>query len=318
MAREIKMNEPDLPEPAPKSWSLEERRLRQWSLAVLVMTFIAIYALLHKVFIPVTLKLTSLKTSPYSQIDPGFFLPVSLVFLLRRADHVTKALAFLAGIAIVYGAYEIFEVFQGRYVGWLAFSRLLSSVPLAGGCIYLMSQRKFKGDLSISWIGAVTFLLVAGVLEVRKAENFVSHEAPSKVAPAVPRFQDAVPQCGAIEFSIPPGTRAETPRVIRISDCGLSPAIIVETSARKLEFVNEKSESVNLHLVSAAKGKRWHTEWNISIPPKTSVQSRVFKLPAKSVGMLYSDSTPSVGIIAILPSDLPAAWHFQRKPIRVE
>ena len=159
----------ELPEPVRPPMTADIARARQWR-ALQTGLFVAIaYALVHKVLVPLLLKLTPLAGGPYARVDGWAVLPLLLALFLTDARRMRPGASILAGMAVVYGAYEIFELTQGRLVGWLAFSRLLSSIPIAAGCILLLSSRCLPARPLWAWTGAFTLATVLVVAEVQRS-----------------------------------------------------------------------------------------------------------------------------------------------------
>jgi hypothetical protein len=315
MDQQDKVNPPDLPEPAPRLLTTEQKLARRWRLFVVMLSFVAIYAVLHKLLLPSILSLTVLRESPYSKIDWWFIYPVVLTLFVQRSARSDPFISFLAGIGILYGIYEIYETMQGRNTGWLAFSRLLSSIPLAISCGYLMTQRGLGGSLLWAWAGVLSLTGWIGYREL----SFLSSPKPPSLAMSSsttrPRLLETHSRCGARELEVAPSDGEEVTQ-LRISDCGLIPSII-SIAEGTLEIVNERAEAVTLHLVSS-KGKRLKTDWNLSIPARSKMMSKRIRITPGTIAMLYSDSQTDVGITALRSPQQIDTWVLRRKPITLE
>lgn len=310
------MNTVDLPEPTRPNFSEEEKLNRHWDLLVVFLTGVAGYAVLHKLVIPVTLSFTALKGTPYAQVDWWFIHPVVLAYFLQTCRRNNGDISFLAGMAIVYGVYEIYEATQGRHIGWLAFSRLLSAVPLAIGSGYLMAQSRLGGNAPAAWFGALLLLIIFSTREIEILHR-VAVPTLSKAQTEVPRQMPAgeYQGCGVQELIVPAGGRVVSGASIKIVDCGFSPVILALQNG-SLEVSNLRGQASNLRLFIHEKG-RTQTKWNILIPAHSKV-SRQTILGPDAVGMLISDSFPQSGIVAIVPAKTSADWAFKRKPISIE
>lgn len=317
MDEQSKIEENDLPEPIRPPLTPEKNLDRQWNLIVVFLTFVAGYAVLHKLVIPATLRFTPLRDSAYSQIDFWFLHPVVLALLLQRYRRNNTKISFLAGIAILYGIYEVYETAVGRNTGWFAFSRLLSATPLAVGCGYLMGQTKLGGNLKAGWAGVFVFTLIIGVNEYRsisRQQNPVVATNESAINRGVPVGEE--PTCGAQELMFSPRQRAQVTRQIFVKDCGLTPASIMAIDG-VLEVKNERNTAINLHFVVQESG-RVKTKWNIVVPGGTLVTTKPIAIPTGGAGFIYSDSAPEVGLTGIFSEPVVKEWVLKRKPITLK
>jgi len=137
-----------------------------WILVNAFLMVFMLYAGLHKVAVPLALKLTSLSRSRYAEIDFGFLYVLSFWWAMRKQGHMTRLNSALAGAGIAYGAYELMEVLLGRLPGWLAISRLLSSLPICGLAITVLTSKNLKANVRWGWLGALGFLSLAGLREI--------------------------------------------------------------------------------------------------------------------------------------------------------
>lgn len=302
----------DLPEPKRREFNAEEKRRRQWKLLVTFLTFVAGYATLHKLFIPFALSFTSLKGTPYAQIDAWFCLPVLLAWMLQRGEGNDSKISLLAGAAIVYGVFEVYEAAQGRYTGWLLFSRLLSAVPVSIGSAFLMSRRRLGGSLPAAWLGAVLLVGFLGFSEWQRSHPPPPEPAASDSNRNLPLGEFA--SCGAQALTIPADATASLESKIEILDCGFSPSVLLLAS-HHVEMVNRTSKAVNLRFFLSEGGKP-HSKWNILVPAQAKA-AHDFTVPAGAAGLVISDSAPALGLVAILPPDRSQTWSFSRKPISI-
>lgn len=316
MAPEGQMTDQDLPEPARRTFTPEEKLIRHWQLLVVFLTAVAAYAVLHKLLIPTALKFTTLKDTPYSQVDWWFVHPMILAFILQTNRRNTPVISFLAGIALLYGLYEIYEALQGRHTGWLMFSRLLSAVPLAIGSGYLMTQRRLGGSLGAAWVGALVLLLFITCREFwlpRKSLSADTGSSALKIFSEMPRNE--ITECGAQELIVKKGIHPMGSSQLTINACGFSPSnLTVEKGA--LEVLNLRKDAINLRLFLYENSKI-HSKWNILIPANTKT-TREIVLPPGTVGMILSDSSPQAGIVSLVPPITEGDWTFRRKPISIE
>lgn len=304
----------DLPEPQLTSLSQSESTLRQWQLFVVFTQFVAFYACIHKIFIPLFLSFTSLNNSPYSELQFSIVLPLALVFFCRRSKSHTQMISFLCGVAILFGIDEIYATAMGRHSGWFAFSRLLSSIPMAIACGFAMSKSAFSPKFKTAWLGAGALLVAVLVNEYRL--NYKA-QVPSNI-PAVVSESRQIPknenvECGAQAVTVHKGVLQSSSNLVTLKDCGFSPSV-QSINNGTVEISNETDHPVNLHLIIFENQKK-KTLWNVLL---RSREKRVFidlELSAESIGLLYSDSTPEVGIVGLRPASLDRGWNLTRKPI---
>lgn len=303
----------DLPEPSRKTLSPEERVHRQWRLLVVFTHFVTFYACIHKLFIPLGLKVTSLNQTPYAHIQFSVLIPLILSFSMFYSSKSTKWISFLCGVGIVFGIDELYQVLVSRHQGWFAFSRLLSSIPFALACGFAMSRKAFGRDLLEGWKGALIFLGIIFIREwqISKVDANLLLNSHNSSANATESFQNL--DCGAMELTVHSSSRVSVETSASIENCGLQPSIL---KGQKLTLKNNRSEAINLHLLYFTAGQK-KIGWNLLVPPLQSIQSPKVQLEKETVGLLYSDSHPSMGIIALVPENLEGEWYFSRKPISV-
>jgi len=155
-----KRPEIDLPEPRRLALSAEERGRRERELLITLTTLAGGYSLVHKLAVPLVLKATALSTSPYSRVDWWWAHTVALLACLYLLPQTTSLLSVLAGAGIVYAAVETIEAYLGLLPGWLAVSRLLSSIPIAGLCIAILTSGRFPIRPRYVWAGTLVAALV--------------------------------------------------------------------------------------------------------------------------------------------------------------
>lgn len=306
----------DLPDPVRTNYSEEERRYRQWRLLVIFIQFVTFYACLHKLFIPITLKFTSLSETPYADIQPSLVLALFFSLLTSNSKSNNARISFLAGVLIVFGVSEIYQTSIHRVSGWFAFSRLLSAVPLAVASGYAMSRRSFQGKVRHAWLGATLFLAVFVIREWHFSERT---PVPSLNQTAIPHFSPAVHPnllCGAQDLRVSTVTGNPLERKVKIADCGFSPSTVL-TGEEPIEFENTTDRAVNLHLL-VFDGEKKKTAWNLLVPPHGRLLGTKIVLTPNQIGLLYSDNFPGLGLVAIRPISLTKNWVLTRKPLHAE
>src|SRR5690606_22431743 len=106
--------------------------------------FCAIYASLHKIFVPLTLKIFTVNVSDYSHLDVKVLPSLLLAYLLVKQDSLNRLTSFLAGLTVVYGVVEVIAGLMGEFEGWLFISHMISSVPLSLMAIALLTVSSGK------------------------------------------------------------------------------------------------------------------------------------------------------------------------------
>lgn len=302
----------DLPEPLRTALSSEERTYRQWRLLSNFSQFVAFYACIHKIFIPLVLKFTSLVQTPYSHIQYSVLLPVVFSFSVFASTENNSWISLLSGAGLVFGIDEVYQTFIGRHQGWFAFSRLLSSIPFAFCCGVAMSRQSFKGRMSFAWIGAFSLLAFISARELKLSGTRGTDLLKNEVNVTRELIEESA-ACGAMQAHISPETNALSSKVIRIANCGLHPSLI-ELKDKVFQLKNETSESTNFHLIYFD-GNRKVSGWNVLLPPQTSVFSPPVQLKGNRVGVLYSDSNPKAGLTVFVNEPFRGNFKVTRKPL---
>jgi len=309
----------DLPEPQQTVFTDEEKKLRHWQLMSTIVTFIAAYATLHKLLIPLFLKFTSVTKTPYAEIDILFLHPLCLAFLLQKKKNNTKLISSLCGFAVAYGVYELIQVTQGNYEGWLAVSRLLSALPLAVSAGYIMSQASPGRSFPMAWLGAVG---VAVLLFLNSTPSQIQPKAPVE---EVAQDEDPIRQlnpvnqeCGNAQLVINRNETYPTTNEIIIDEpCGLRPAVI-SPSLESLKVVNQTNRPINIHLMVFSSDKL-SSRWNIMAIARTTVETPKLSFSPDEFGVIFSDNTPEVGLTALVFNSEKTIGRFQisRSPLKV-
>lgn len=308
-----KISETDLPEPQRRSYSAEETLLRRYRLISTFISFISVYAFIHKILIPLGLKLTPLSESPYANLDFWVVHPIIFGLWLRKNHSNNARSSFFSGLAIIYGVTEWYFVARGYYGGWLALSRVLSSTPLAIGAGYLMCIRGLKPNFRMAWLGVLfygTFLLCGMFFAAPTPIQNTTKFTAKKYSPA----QES-PICGAQEITLMADKPLVPSNTISINSCGFD-SVALNLSDTPLEIENTLPSLVNLHLSIYRNGKL-ESKWNIPLKPNTKITPPKFQLEANEVGILYSDLNPNIGVIAFLNPNRTHHFRITRKPLQV-
>jgi len=155
--------EPDLPDPKRPAATPQRTEAVRWDVRIALLGLITFYASLHKLFIPLFLKFTRLGDSPYARVDLGLVHALLLFHAIskRRIGHWA---GFLIGMGIVMALAEVLRVATGKTVGWLAVSRLLSSLPIGAVCFSAVSTPEFRGNARYALLGAAVGILGDGLI----------------------------------------------------------------------------------------------------------------------------------------------------------
>lgn len=146
MVKEIKI--PDLDAPKAILINGEKDRLSQkWHLWIASYAASMIYALLHKLVIPLTLKVLHTNKQAYTHISVDIIWILALglsVHLSRRLSPLTQ---FFAGATLSFAIIEILKAAVEKNQGWITVSSYIASVPLMFCTfnLYLFAKRKSYG-----------------------------------------------------------------------------------------------------------------------------------------------------------------------------
>lgn len=310
------MAEIDLPEPKARVFSPEERERRQKRLIMAMLILCASYALLHKLMVPLILKLTPLWDSPHARIDWWFCHSILLVGVLKYQQGLFRAGSLLAAVGVLYGVFEAYEVVSGRLVGWVAFSHLLSSIPVAFCCVVLLSSRSSKKNIAAAWSGVALcclFFVPQEFLIWVKTDEVPKFDQQPVIAETVEQ-EDST--CGAMRVSIDlsakhPKTQQEPP-IVTVKECGFSPTSL-RLSGPSVELRNATKEPLNIHFLAFKSGKRLGG-WNVLLKAGEVLKKRIPRFEA-DVSMIYSDSSPRAGLTALFSDGVEGAWLWTRQPI---
>lgn len=305
----------DLPEPVRQIDTPQEREKKQYHLSLALFFFVSLYSFLHKIIVPFALSFTSLYPGPYTKLDAFFILPVALTWFLAYRPQHTKVISFLAGMTMVYGLLEIIEVSQGHYVGWLSFSRLLSSVPAAFLSLFFLITGNFKSSSAHVSLGVFSLILVhyfGGVfLDLRP----ITPQQISTIVAPPSRARIENVSCGAMEVSLKKTDSLTVFSEITIEACGFSPSTF-RLQGSKVHLRNRSGKAVNVHLTYYKKNKM-STGWNVLLPDNGEVVKEVV-LNKEEAAMLYSDSVASSGIVAVVQEPIEKEMYFSRSPVKIE
>jgi hypothetical protein len=307
----------DLSEPIHRELSQEECLERQWRLFVVFTQFVTIYACVHKIFIPLALSFSSLKHTPYAEMQVSVLLPIILTLVTSKSKFNNAWLSLICGMCIVFGLNEILSTVSGRNTGWFAFSRLLSSTPMAVACGFALSKSKFNPNYKVAWLGAGVFSVLLVINDSRLQKPPTTSPTTDSAAVGmrlIPANENI--DCGAQSLQLPPRQNPGSATNLSIQSCGLNPSVFLLGSA-PLEIENTTGEAINLHLIIFEHNKK-KTGWNTLLRPHEKRTVAKFELGPNTVGLLYSDSKPEIGITAIRSKELAYTWFLKRKPIMAQ
>ena len=311
------MSDVDLPPPPKRELSSEEISARQWRLLEGFLGFTAIYSSLHRFLLPLVLKFTALSQTPYAQFSFWFIHPIVLFFLLKKHKRLTPVSAALCGMGICFGAYELWQTQQGVYQGWLAFSHLLSALPVAGIALMILTQKWGSGLGKWGWAGALTtgILLMTYHQYSSRLESQTTQHVRNDNDTVSKASGDLLTKCGDRNIVLGPGSKIPEALGINVSPCGFEPQVYLHSS-ETLSVVNGLDEAINVHIVVFSAGKR-ETLWNKSAPPRSTI-SQPLKLKPNQVAVLFSDSHPDKGVVGITPHLPERSWSISRSPVALK
>ena len=310
----------DLPEPIRAPESEEMRRSRHRLTWIAFCYFFTGYTLLHKLLIPLVLSFTNLHGSPYAAIDFWFLQPLWMSYIVYRRQW-GWALALNAGLATMFAVYQLYELFDGQLVGWLAFSKILSSIPMAIVSIIFLRSQPLTKWLRPAVVGAGFTLVWAVAQQTPPVEP--PKPSPLRVeTPQPPPELNSVSsdsECGRQEVHIlPEQHRTITiPSQVEVRNCGFVPSVIVIQEGT-LHLINHSNYPVNFHYLESRSNGAARPAWNFMIPPNTQRTSPKIQLNPDQAGLIYSDAQTLAGIVAIVPPTRKLPWQFKRRPLAIE
>jgi hypothetical protein len=305
------MRDVDLKEPAPRSST--DPHLK-WKALKALLFFAVAYSFIHKAAVPIFLKFTTLTRPEYAQLDLWVVPQVLLVLSLWSASQLKVRDSFLAGALVIHAVMEGFFAFSGHSVGWLQFSHLLSSWPVAGVCIAMLSWSASGRSLSRAWAGAAS---AAGLSVVLMGFDTEVKQVPisqmSRVLPDDGSAAWSTERCGSHEVyadlsASDVATRAER---IEVMDCGFVPTRFW-SEEDSVSVRNRLSRAINLHIVirDASGSKR---NLNHLLTAGAEHRFDLKGLRQDSAVVLFSDQLPDLGVSVVYRPGAQGRWHAQPK-----
>ena len=301
----------DLKEPPPRS--TKDPHLK-WKALKALLFFAVAYSFIHKAAVPLFLKFTTLTRPEYAQLDFWVIPQLILVASLWSSNRLKVWDSFLAGALVIHAVMEAFFAFTGRSVGWLQFSHLLSSWPVAGVCIAMLSSSQSGRSQSRAWAGALSATLLIVVLmgfendpSDKGARDLVAKPTEaSQPALTSPVWNQQV--CGQqdiyVDFSqirsVAPADRIE------VMDCGFYPARFI-VAEPFVTVVNQLDRAINLHLVirDVSGSKR---NLNHLLTAGSEHRFELKNLRADSAVVLFSDQLPQLGASVLYHRGAQGRW----------
>lgn len=328
MVVQIRVVDSDLREPVRLKTGVTEADRSAHQVQRQLSIFVACYALLHKLLIPLALRATLLRSSPYAVVDPWAALVLLWLFWLIRGRGRREFGLLLAAAFVLHTGIESYRaIFGAPLPGWLTLSHMISSWPLGLLGAWSLSRASWKAPTWGIASGAVTltaFACITTVLQSLKPTLSASTTSPTVVAnpkerPATP--PDFASQCGAQTLVVDRVVLATGETVSFSANCGLSPAVLGPPTDGRLRLRNEGAHPINFHFYEH-KAKGFGHGWNVLVGPHSERQSPPLTLGAGEVGILYSDTNAHAGLTAIVgPQSFgidSMAWYFSRMPLKVE
>lgn len=314
----------DLPDPTPatEATGTYARSRKSWQTSVTALLFTSLYSSIHRLWVPLGLHFTTLADSPFARVDPAFAPGLFLWGRVRRREQLATADAALAGALVAFGVSESFAIALGHYEGWLALSHGLSSIPMALAAFALLLHRDRRPSLAWPWAGAaaIVFVMAPGVLHEPAAEQVSQAPRPlanlsRPAAVSTLEASTALALCGAQNLAVRLSADLPAASEIGIESCGLRPAL-VKPAGERLHLKNSSAQAANLHFV-AFHGSAQRMGWNLVLRAGATLESPPLALRTGEIGLLYSDSSPTVGLAIVIPPTLSAGHtlHATRLPL---
>lgn len=312
----------DLPDPVSASEETGERAdaRKSWRATVTALLFASLYSSLHRLWVPLGLRFTSLADSPFARLDPAFLAGIFLWGRAHRRGRLGPADGIVAGGLVGFGFTEAVAIGSGHYVGWLALSHGISSLPMSLASFILLLHRDHRPSLRWAWTGAIATLLLLLPTSFDLPER---PHPPSEAQVPAPASTVRVPTleieatrdlCGAQSLAVhvtsPRGLSAE----LSLEPCGFHPALLAADGGR-LRLKNSGPQAANLHFV-AYHGGTQRMGWNLVLRAGASMESPALSLRRGEVGLLYSDSAPGLGLaLVVAPTEGEVTLRATRNPL---
>lgn len=318
----------DLPDPSggPRpQFSPEELRTHFGKILVAATALSFFYALIHKVLVPVGLKVLGVSKPAYSQIDYTILAGFFFWWTLRKSTPPLTLLALLAGVVAGDALWEGYQILSGQVEGWLPVSRVLSTFPLGLMGIWCIVRISSIGRILTFWAGLVgVVLFFIAIKEIgltslqdesiaretkipalNGSENQQISEQFLKEYP-VWRNIDAA-DCGLSKMRLESNSfdKIDISTGIEVKNCGLKPPVFLlkPNVPHRIPVRNLLDKSLNLHFfifdpLSPSKKK----SVNFVVPANTEIfLSPQINLKPSDWGLLLSDAFPEVGHSVIVP-----------------
>lgn len=301
----------DLPNPTPRPRLTDaEYNQHRWKLFYSLFIFSVVYGFIHKILIPIFLSQTSVLITEYTEIDlwalPGIILAIYLIY----KNSLYQFGSLMAGLLVCYAAWDARAVLQGDYVGWLAWSHALSSIPQGLMALVLLTFSQRPRSLRWAWVGSLLAVLFFSVESIyfSKAPHLLSqNNSGHKLVvenniPAIPHLQN-LNDCGVASFQVE-GVKLNLSSQISLTHCGLKPAALIWDSKSLVDLNITNGKSQNLRIMYFNKsGTQVRRKNRIFRPHETRVSLSDFKFHDQEVAaLIFSDTNPSLGKVLVLNS----------------
>lgn len=293
----------DLPDPSPRSYASSEERLRhRWKMGFALFCAAVAYSIVHKLIVPLFLSRTKVLVSQYAEVDFGFVPAVLLLVWVWHQNRIAKLGSAFAGFLIVYAAWELKNILQGHYVGWLAMSHFLSSIPVGLGALYLMTFSGRGRSLWTAWIAAGMTLAVLLVLP-----EYFGTPVPQGSLASQTRSEERLVELkpascgqGAFEVSTANIAGSISHAELVVASCGFSPQVLwADRDSATLR--SELAQMLNVHVTYYSQEGKKLRHINRILPSHRSLNLESIAPRAdEAMGLIFSDSSRSGGVVLLL------------------
>jgi len=285
--------------------------------ALTLAAFGTIYALIHKIFVPLMLSLLGTSRADYARVDVWALAYIAFALWLHYRQHLGTVGSLFVGLLVSHslGDTVLLSIDPAPF-GWLAFSKMISAWPAALTGLWMMSMG-VRRPIFPAFVGA---LLAGGLL------TWAFESSPIGAPPVKPSMahvtanpQTKTPEtrmCGAQELTVARPRTRTTSTTLVIRDCGFTPSVLRLTGTRgRIRVDNQTLRAQTLRfVVFSDHGKRVH--WNTVMPHGTQREFLV-QVEGDEIGALLSDAAPRLGLTAVVGGQSGVHWELTRTPLSV-
>ena len=162
MVDQIKILDLSDPSSARRVLNQQARLARRWHLWIACYAAAMVYALLHKVIIPLALRLVSTSRVAESQIPVDIFWIVLFGLGVHYQQKISKLVQYFSGATLSFAVVEILRAAFEKNQGWFTVSGFVASVPLLFCTLQLLafSTSLHRGRVVLAGVATLLVLRI--------------------------------------------------------------------------------------------------------------------------------------------------------------